>query len=152
LRADGPHGLRSRVSEVDGTRAFEIVPGVLLTQRDVRQVQLANAAIASGIDMLLDAAGVEPDGVAQLIIAGGFGYHVKAAALVRMGMIPAAWHDRVSFAGNTAMTGALMALLDSGTRRRAEAIARHVEAIDLASHPDFQTKFVSAMRFPRADA
>lgn len=152
LRADGPHGLRSRVTEVDGTRAFEIVRGVLLTQHDVRQVQLAKAAIASGIDMLLDAAGIVPDGVTELIIAGGFGFHVKAAALVRMGMIPAEWRDRVTFAGNTALTGALMALLDSGARRRAKSIARHVEAIDLASDPRFQTEFVAAMRFPRADA
>ena len=150
LRGDVSHPLASRVSEKDGTRVFELANDVFLTQRDVRQVPLANAAIASGIDMLLDAAGVDAADVEELIIAGGFGYHVKAAALVRMGMVPPAWHDRVSFAGNTAMTGALMALLDTGTRRRAESIARKVTAIDLAGHPDFQTRFVSAMRFPRA--
>ena len=149
LRGDARHPLAQRVAEREGTRAFEIADGVFLTQRDVRQVQLANAAIASGIDMLLDAAGVAAADVEELIIAGGFGFHVKAAALVRMGMIPPVWHDRVSFAGNTSMTGALMALLDTDTRRRAESIARHVTAIDLASQPDFQSRFVSAMRFPR---
>jgi len=149
LRFDAPHPLASRVSDMDGTRAFKIAPGVFLTQRDVRQVQLANAAIASGIDLMLDAAHIEAGEVEEIIIAGGFGYHVKAAALVRMGMIPAGWHDRVSFAGNTAMTGALLALLDSGARRKAESIARRVRAIDLASHPEFQKRFVSAMRFPR---
>jgi uncharacterized 2Fe-2S/4Fe-4S cluster protein (DUF4445 family) len=149
LKSDAPHRLAARVSEMDGTRVFEIADGVYLTQRDVRQVQLANAAIASGIEMLLDAEGVSPDDVEELVIAGGFGFHVRADALVTMGMIPAVWRDRVTFAGNTAMTGALMALLDSTARRRAEAVARHVRAIDLASHPDFQTRFVSAMRFPR---
>ncbi len=150
LRGDVAHPLATRVSEREGTRAFEITPSVFLTQRDVRQVQLANAAIASGIDMLLDAAEVDAADVDELIIAGGFGFHVKASAIVRMGMIPSAWHDRVTFAGNTAMTGTLMALLDTATRRRAESIARHVTAVDLAGHPEFQTRFVSAMRFPRS--
>ncbi|HSK47634.1 MAG TPA: ASKHA domain-containing protein [Coriobacteriia bacterium] len=149
LRADSSHSLASRVSETDGTRMFEVSEGVCLAQRDVRQVQLANAAIASGIDMLLDSEGIGVDEVESLIIAGGFGYHVRAEALVRMGMIPDAWRDRVSFAGNSAMTGALMALVDTSARRHAEAIARHVRAVDLAGHPDFQTRFVSAMRFPR---
>ncbi len=148
MRADVAHPLASRVSEREGTRAFEITPGVYLTQRDVRQVQLASAAISSGIEMLLEAEQVAIADVAELVIAGGFGYHVRAEALVAMGMIPAAWHDRVSFAGNTSMTGALMALVDSSARRRAEAIARHVRAIDLAGHPDFQSKFIGAMRFP----
>jgi uncharacterized 2Fe-2S/4Fe-4S cluster protein (DUF4445 family) len=151
LRTDATHPLGSRVSDVDGVRAFELTPGVFFTQRDVRQVQLAKAAIASGIDMLLDSAGVESADVAELIIAGGFGYHVKAEALVRMGMVPAIWRDRISFAGNTAKMGALVALLDSGARRRAEAIARHVTTIDFASHPDFQARFVGAMRFPSPD-
>jgi len=150
LCGEAPHPLASRVSEREGTRAFALTADVYLTQRDVRQVQLANAAIASGIDMLLDAADVSATDMDEMIIAGGFGYHVKAAALVRLGMIPAAWRDRVHFAGNTAMTGALMALLDTAARRRAESIARHVTAIDLAAHPDFQARFVGAMRFPRA--
>jgi uncharacterized 2Fe-2S/4Fe-4S cluster protein (DUF4445 family) len=148
LRCDAPHPLAARVSERDGTRVFEIAPDVYLTQRDVRQVQLANAAIASGLLMLLDAADVPAQDVGELIIAGGFGYHVRAEALVRMGTIPPAWADRVSFAGNTAMSGTLLALLDSAARRRAEALARHVETVDLASHPDFQERFVAGMSFP----
>lgn len=148
LRGDAVHPLASRVIEKGGTRVFEIAADVFLTQRDVRQVQLASAAVATGIEMLLDAANVAAADVERIIVAGGFGYHVKAAALVRMGMIPALWRDRVHFAGNTAMTGALMALLDSASRRRAESVARHVDAIDLAGCPDFQAKFVNAMRFP----
>jgi uncharacterized 2Fe-2S/4Fe-4S cluster protein (DUF4445 family) len=151
LRTGAAHPLGARVADRDGTRTFEIAPGVHLTQRDVRQVQLANAAIASGISLLLQAAGVPSDDVAELVIAGGFGYHVKASALARMGMIPAAWADRVRFAGNTAKAGAMLALLDSGARRRAEAIARHVRTIDLASHPQFQARFVGAMTFPADD-
>lgn len=152
LRDDAPHSLAARITDLDDVRAFEVAPGVFLTQRDVRQVQLANAAIASGIDMMLDHAEVGVDEVEEIVIAGGFGYHVKAEALVRMGMIPARWQDRVTFGGNTAKTGALVALLDTAARRRAEAIARHVATIDLAAHPDFQTRFVGAMNFPEEEA
>lgn len=150
LRGDAPHPLAARVTELQdgGGRSFAVAPGVGLTQRDIRQVQLANAAIASGIGMLLDAAGVDAADVSELVIAGGFGYHVKAEALVRMGMIPRVWADRVTFAGNTAKAGALLALLDSAERRLAEAVARHVTTVDLASHPEFQSRFVGAMRFP----
>lgn len=150
LRDDAAHPLGAMVCTREGVRAFEVAEGVFLTQRDVRQVQLAVAAVASGIDLLLDAAGIEREAVAELIIAGGFGYHVRAEALVRMGMVPAEWADRVSFAGNTSKTGAMLALLDSAARRRAEAIARHVRTVDLASHPEFQQRFIGAMRFPEA--
>lgn len=149
LKPDAEHPLSARVEVIDGVRAFRVAQDVYLTQRDVRQVQLANAAIASGIDMLLDHAQVDPASVDELVVAGGFGYHVKAEALVRMGMVPAIWVDRISFAGNTAKAGALMALVDTEARRKAEAVAMHVSAIDLAGHPDFQTKFVSAMHFPK---
>jgi len=149
LRTDAGDPLGDRVVQHDGGRAFEIAPAVYLAQRDVRQVQLANAAIASGISLLLDGVGLVPEDVAELVIAGGFGYHVKAEALVRLGMIPAAWIDRVSFAGNTAVSGTLLALLDSAARRRAEALTRRVETVDLAGHPEFQTRFVAAMRFPK---
>jgi uncharacterized 2Fe-2S/4Fe-4S cluster protein (DUF4445 family) len=150
LRDDAPHPLAARVADVEGVRAFEIAPDVHLTQLDVRQVQLANAAVAAGVQLLLAEAGVAADDVADVVVAGGFGFHVRADALVRMGMVPGVWRDRVTFAGNTALAGALVALLDSGARRRAAAIARHVSTVDLASHPDFQARFIGAMDFPEA--
>ncbi len=147
MRPDAAHPLAARVSD-DDVRSFRVAPGVLLTQRDVREVQLAKAAIASGIELLLDEAGIAADDVSELVLAGGFGHHVDPRAVVRMGMIPAAWVGRVRFAGNTALAGATLALLDSAARRRAAAISRHVRAIDLAARPDFETRFVGAMGFP----
>jgi uncharacterized 2Fe-2S/4Fe-4S cluster protein (DUF4445 family) len=148
LRDDVPHPLASRVRDADGVRLFEVAPNVLLTQRDVRQVQLAKGAISSGIDLLLESAGVAADDVDELIIAGGFGYHVRAGALVRMGMIPGAWRSRTRFAGNTAEAGARLTLLDSEARRRADAVSRHIATVDLASLPGFQARFIAAMDFP----
>jgi uncharacterized 2Fe-2S/4Fe-4S cluster protein (DUF4445 family) len=148
LRDDTPHPLTSRVSDREGVRVFEVAPDVLLTQLDVRQVQLAKAAIASGIGLLLDSAGVSAADVTEVIVAGGFGYHVKASALVGIGMIPPEWADRVRFAGNAAKEGTMLALLDSDVRRRAEAIASHVTTVGLASRADFQVRFMGAIDFP----
>ncbi|HEY5275730.1 MAG TPA: ASKHA domain-containing protein [Coriobacteriia bacterium] len=148
MHADVPHPLAARVSVRDSVRVFELAPGVYLTQRDIRQVQLASAAVATGIGLLLESAGIEPDEVAEVVIAGGFGFHVRADALARMGMVPRTWHDRVTYAGNSSIAGATRALLDRGQRRLADAIARHVETIDLAAHPEFQERFIRALEFP----
>jgi uncharacterized 2Fe-2S/4Fe-4S cluster protein (DUF4445 family) len=148
LRDDADHALSACVLDADGIRVFEVAPGVLLTQLDVRQVQLAKAAIASGLDLLLESAGIAADDVDEVFCAGGFGYHVRPDALVRIGMVPPSWRGRMRAVGNTAQAGALLALLDSGARRRAEAVARHVTTIDLASCPDFEGRFVGAMDFP----
>jgi uncharacterized 2Fe-2S/4Fe-4S cluster protein (DUF4445 family) len=65
-----------------------------------------------------------------------------------MGMIPPEWRDRVSFAGNTAIAGATRALLDRAQRRLSDAIAHHVETVDLAARPDFGERFIRALDFP----
>ena len=148
MHADVPSVLATRVSTRDGVRAFEVAPGVYLTQRDIRQVQLASAAVATGIDLLLESAGIGRADVAEVVFGGGFGLHVRADALARMGMIPEAWRDRVTYAGNTSLAGTTRALLDRGQRRLAAAIAHHVETIDLAAHPEFQERFIRALEFP----
>jgi uncharacterized 2Fe-2S/4Fe-4S cluster protein (DUF4445 family) len=148
MRADAPHPLAARVSTRDGVRVFEVAPEVYFTQRDIRQVQLASAAVATGVGVLLEAAGLSSADVAGVVMGGGFGRHVRGEALARMGTIPPEWRDRVSFAGNTAIAGATRALLDRGQRRLAGAIARHVETIDLAARPDFGERFIRALDFP----
>lgn len=150
LRPDAPHPLASRVRERDGVRVFEVAADVRMTQHDIRHVQLAVAAVAAGIGALLDAVDCAERDLAELLIAGGFGLHVSARSLVRMGVIPEAWSGRVRFVGNTALMGTVAALLDSGLRRKADAIATHVRSLDLARRPDFQSRFLSALTFPEA--
>jgi uncharacterized 2Fe-2S/4Fe-4S cluster protein (DUF4445 family) len=150
MHDDVAHPLAGRVSTQDGVRVFEVTEGVYLTQRDVRQVQLAAAAIATGIGLLLESAGTTHAEVTDVIIAGGFGLHVAGDALARMGIVPPEWSDRITYAGNTAIAGATRALLDRGQRRLADAIAHHVEATDLAAHPEFQERFIAALDFPKA--
>jgi uncharacterized 2Fe-2S/4Fe-4S cluster protein (DUF4445 family) len=123
---------------------------LLLTQDDIRQVQLCKGAIASGAAMLQRIAGVPEDKVAELMLAGGFGNYLSIASALRIGLIPALPESRVRYVGNAALMGAQLALLSEAERDRAERIARSIEHVSLAAHPDFQDVFVDCMNFPRS--
>jgi uncharacterized 2Fe-2S/4Fe-4S cluster protein (DUF4445 family) len=122
---------------------------IVLTQDDVRQVQLAKGAIASGIAMLQRVAGVGPEAVAELMLAGGFGNYVSIASAQRIGLIPVLPRGTIRYVGNAASLGAQLCLLSEGERALAERVAERVEHISLATHPDFEEVFVDAMNFPR---
>jgi uncharacterized 2Fe-2S/4Fe-4S cluster protein (DUF4445 family) len=122
---------------------------ILLTQEDVRQVQLCKGAIASGVAMLQRAAGVATDRVAELLLAGGFGNYLSIGSALRIGLIPPLAPGRVRYVGNAAALGAQLCLMSEAERRRATDLARSIEHVSLAAHPDFQDVFVECMNFPR---
>jgi uncharacterized 2Fe-2S/4Fe-4S cluster protein (DUF4445 family) len=122
---------------------------LVLTQDDVRQVQLAKGAIASGIAMLQHVAGVPDARVGELMLAGGFGNYLSIASAVRIGLIPDLPRERIRYVGNAASLGAQLSLLSEPERARAEDIARRIEHVSLAAHPDFEQIFVDCMNFPR---
>jgi uncharacterized 2Fe-2S/4Fe-4S cluster protein (DUF4445 family) len=122
---------------------------IVLTQDDVRQVQLAKGAIASGVAMLQRVAGVTPEQVAELMLAGGFGNYVSIESAVRIGLIPPLPRERIRYVGNAASLGAQLCVLSETERARAEVVARRIEHVSLAAHPDFEEIFVDAMNFPR---
>jgi uncharacterized 2Fe-2S/4Fe-4S cluster protein (DUF4445 family) len=122
---------------------------IVLTQDDVRQLQLAKGAIASGIAMLLHVAGVPPEDVAELMLAGGFGNYLSIASAVRIGLIPGLAPERIRYVGNAASLGAQLCLLSERERARAAEVADRIEHVSLAAHPDFEQIFVDAMNFPR---
>jgi uncharacterized 2Fe-2S/4Fe-4S cluster protein (DUF4445 family) len=122
---------------------------IVLTQDDVRQVQLAKGAIASGIAMLQHVAGVPEDRIEELLLAGGFGNYVSIASAVRIGLIPALPAGRIRYVGNAASLGAQLCLLSEAERGRAAELAARIEHVSLAAHPDFEEIFVTAMNFPR---
>src|SRR6266566_85128 len=152
-----PPALRDRVAMRGEERVFTVLrPGeagaraeIVLTQDDVRQVQLAKGAIASGIAMLLHVAAVPLVRVEELMLAGGFGNYLSIASAIRIGLIPALPVDRVRYVGNAASLGAQLCLLSEAERARADAIASRIEHVSLAAHPDFEQIFVDAMNFPR---
>ena len=122
---------------------------IVLTQDDVRQVQLAKGAIASGIAMLQHVAAVPDARVGELMLAGGFGNYLSIASAVRIGLIPDLPRERIRYVGNAASLGAQLSLLSETERARAEDIARRIDHVSLAAHPDFEQIFVDCMNFPR---
>lgn len=145
-----PGPLGERLTQRHGVRAFVVDAGgaVVLTQKDVRAVQLAVGAVRTGIELLLAEAGMTSTDIACALLAGGFGYHVRAPALVRVGLMPAEWVDRVAFAGNTALAGGRMYLVNAAQRRKARELAARVRTVDLAAHPGFRRRFLEALDFP----
>jgi len=87
--------------------------------------------------------------VAELMLAGGFGNYLSVESALRIGLIPALPATRIRYVGNAAALGAQLALMSEAERGRAEVIARRIEHVSLAAHPDFQDVFVDCMNFPR---
>ena len=125
-------------------------PRLLITQNDVRAIQLAKAALYAGARLLMDHLGVET--VDQVKLAGAFGSQIDPLHALVLGLVPDAPLDRVGAAGNAAGTGALIALLSADARREIERVVRTVEKIETAVEPQFQAHFVDAMAFPHATA
>lgn len=153
-----PATLRSRVAMRGEERLVILArPGeagarqeIILTQDDIRQVQLCKGAIASGVAMLQHVAGVPDEQVNELMLAGGFGNYLSIRSALRIGLIPALPEARIRYVGNAAALGAQLALVSETERHRALQIARRIDHVSLAAHPDFQDIFVECMNFPRA--
>jgi len=125
---------------------------IVLSQDDVRQVQLCKGAIASGIVMLQRVANAPDGDVHELMLAGGFGNYLSIRSARRIGLIPAGLPDeKIRYVGNAAALGAQLALLSETERARADTLARSIEHVSLAAHPDFQDIFVECMNFPRPE-
>ncbi|GAB6064527.1 ASKHA domain-containing protein [Deferrisoma palaeochoriense] len=147
----GPAALRDRLGEYEGKPAVHLADGVFLTQADVRQVQLAKGAIRAAVDCLLDAAGLGPEDLGRVVLAGGFGLHLWPGGLERIGLLPPGLADRVEFAGNTSQGGCEAFLRDAGARGRLRRAVRSLEHLGLAGLPAFRDRFMAAMRFPPVD-
>jgi len=152
-----PPDLRDRLRLHEGKPAFcladEQISGtgkpILLTQRDLRELQLATGAIRAGVSMLLKTAGVRPDQLEAVLIAGGFGNFIRRKNAQRIGLMP---HEvdrgRIRYQGNTSLAGARAVALSRKVRAAGEEIARRIEHVDLSTNLEFQTAFADAMLFP----
>ena len=123
-------------------------PKITVTNRDIREIQMAKAALYSGARLLMDKFGV--DRVDRIILAGAFGAHISPKHAMILGMIPDAPLDRVTSAGNAAGTGARIALLNRAARAEIEATVRNILKIETAIEPRFQEHFVNASAIPNA--
>ncbi len=123
-------------------------PRIVVTQGDVRAIQLAKAALYAGARLLMDRLRV--DRVERVRLAGAFGSHIDPKYAMVLGMIPDCPLEHVSAAGNAAGTGARIALLDRAARAEVEDVVRRVEKVETAVEPRFQEHFVAAMALPNA--
>ncbi len=119
---------------------------IVITQTDIRQIQLAKAALYAGIKLLMDKMGVTH--VDRIRLAGAFGSHISVTHAMVLGLIPDCIGDQVSSAGNAAAMGARLALLDRESRAEIEQTVRLAERIETAVEAKFQDYFVGAMAFP----
>jgi uncharacterized 2Fe-2S/4Fe-4S cluster protein (DUF4445 family) len=143
----------ARVIANGRTFAYLLADGeqrLLITQNDVRAIQLAKAALYAGIALLMERLGVEH--VDRIRLAGAFGSHIDVKYAMVLGMIPDCELAQVASAGNAAGTGARIALLDSRSRATIEELVRRVEKIETAIEPRFQAHFVEAMAIPHKSA
>jgi hypothetical protein len=140
-----------RLAEEDGASSIlfgDSADGrVKITQRDIREVQLAKAAIRAGAILLLKYFGCEEKDISLLLLAGAFGNYINKSSALEIGLLPAIDAKRIISAGNAAGVGAVKALASLDDRYRARRLAQKVEYIELSLNADFQREFVASMLF-----
>jgi uncharacterized 2Fe-2S/4Fe-4S cluster protein (DUF4445 family) len=122
---------------------------IVITQKDIREVQLAKGAVYGGIVILMQCLGVELPQLEEIMLAGAFGSYINKRSILRIGMVPNAGVDKITHIGNAAGVGACMALLSQAEREQANIQSNEVEHIELALHPDFEREYINAMYFPQ---
>ncbi len=126
---------------------FHLSDHVFFTQKDVRHVQFAKAAVVSGILTLLAEAGRSIEELEEIIIAGAFGYHLNPENLKLIGLVPKEFEGHLRYCGNSSLSGASLALLNRGVLNDLSRIPQCLRVVELASHPDFRARFISGLQF-----
>ncbi len=149
--------LADRLCEIAGERIFvlawkgeigDVTDAVYLSQRDVRELQFAKAAIATGWRLLLEEYGREVGDIMQVLLAGSFGSYLSPASAVRIGLVPDIPLLRIISAGNVAGEGAKMTLLSVRERAGAQTLLEEVAYVELSDRPDFNDRFIDQLSFP----
>jgi len=154
LRGKLSAAILSRITERNDQLAFCLAraanasePDVVLTQKDIRQVQLAKAAIRAGIRLLQKKVDIQDCDIERIYLAGAFGNYIRRESAVRIGLLPDMPAERIRFVGNAASSGAKIILLSSQARQDACELARKIEYIEIAHESEFQDVFADSMSF-----
>ncbi len=142
----------SSITEEDGAYSLLLYRSdsgeeISISQKDVREVQLAKAAISAGIHTLMNFAGMKESEIEKISIAGAFGSYIRKESAINCGLIPKVSNDKIFSLGNSAGIGASMALLSEKAFDETVKISCEIEHIDLAMRDDFQDIYMTAMRF-----
>ncbi len=146
----------SRVRQGRHGSEFMLVPAeqsgsgrdVVITQKDVNEIQLAKGAIRAGLEVLMEATHTSPEAVEEVIIAGAFGSFIKVQSALDMGLLPHLPRAHYRQVGNAAIVGARWALLSRQTRGRARDLANQTRYLELTTFPKFSRRFALGMLFP----
>lgn len=141
------------VKSDDGNLEFILIerknkPPITITQKDIRQFQLAKAAMRAAIEILLKRTDTHIEDLSVMYIAGGFGSYLNIDNTKYVGMIPAIDNDKVKFVGNTSLSGAKVFLTSSKMRTIAESLSSKIEYINMGGDPDFYNAFLREIPFP----
>lgn len=140
---------QERIFLLDATAAGTAIEDrVYLSQRDIRELQFAKGAIATGWTLLLEHLGLAEDDVQQVLLAGSFGSYLSPAAAIRIGLVPRVPVLRIVSAGNVAGEGAKMSLLSVRERAGAHALLEEVTYVELSDRTDFNDRFIELLAFP----
>ena len=135
--------------EIDGENSFVIDKkhNIYITQKDIRAIQLAKAAVSAGIMTLLKYGGKSVDDIGELVLAGGFGAHINKKSACKIGLIPTELEDKIIVAGNTAGMGAAAVLLDHSATERISKISEISKYVELSGDAFFRVEYVERMMF-----
>ncbi|MDH4112340.1 MAG: ASKHA domain-containing protein [Actinomycetota bacterium] len=143
------HPLASRLQVDDeGVRRFALTDDVMITQRDIRELQQAKGAIATGIEAAMRERGLTVAGLDEVLLAGSFGTYIDPLGARVLGLVPPVAVDRIRAVGNTASEGAKMALLSFREREVAFELPGFVEYLELSGVEDFNERFIANVGFP----
>ncbi len=145
-------GKHADIAEVDGKRAAVLAPGVTFNQHDVRAVQLAKAAIRTGIELLLRDRSLAESDIGLVVIAGAFGSYIDVAGAIAIGLLPALPRERFLQVGNAAGLGVRQLLASRQTRMRARELACSCRYVELSTRGDFQKAFLHNIGFKQRRA
>lgn len=137
------------IQNVEGKKYFVIDKdrNIYITQKDIRQVQLAKGAILSGINALLQNENISVSDVERVIVAGQFGAHLNAESLTNTGILPKEWADRIEYVGNTSKSGAYICLLSDYESSLAEKIVKNIKYVELSTLSDYKNLFIQCLNF-----
>lgn len=142
------HGFEKNLQIIDDQLSFKFDDGsVYITQKDIRQIQLAKGAIAGGIETVILEAGLDVNDIDDFYICGGFGTFLNIKSASNIGLIPCGINDKVVVLGNAALQGASLIILDNKNIKECEKIAKMCKYTELADSPIFKEKYLKGMSF-----
>ena len=139
--------LDSRIKARVRDKKFYLTEELYISQTDIRQIQLAKGAIAAGVTLLLEEAGLPLEEIKEAVIAGAFGYHINPESIREISLLPKGFTGKITFVGNSSVEGARLALINQGVIAQIKELKHRIEVLELSTNPRFQDYFVKALGF-----